>query len=161
MLVRDDSPNVEPHYRARFYFNPNSIAMASGDNITLFQGLDAGGQLMLTTLVENWPGHKDGVLGPDLSRFPSEKQFISHATLAPRVAKSGIRPVKKKKRNSASTRVAAALRELASDPRPAGCKKLVNAGAWRVRVGDYRIIYDIDDAARVVRVVRIRPRGSA
>ena len=48
--------------------------------------------------------------GPDLSRFPSEKQFISHTTLAPRVAKSGIRPVKKKQRNSASTRVAAALR---------------------------------------------------
>lgn len=48
--------------------------------------------------------------GPDLSRFPTEKQFISHATLAPRVPKSGGKPVKKKKRNSASTRVAAALR---------------------------------------------------
>ena len=48
--------------------------------------------------------------GPDLRRFPTEKQFISHATLAPRVPKSGGKPVKKKKRNSASTRVAAALR---------------------------------------------------
>jgi transposase len=48
--------------------------------------------------------------GPDLTRFPTEKQFISHATLAPRVAKSGGKPVKKKKRNGASTRVAAALR---------------------------------------------------
>jgi transposase len=48
--------------------------------------------------------------GPDLSRFPTEKQFISHATLAPRVPKSGGKPVKKKKPNSASTRVAAALR---------------------------------------------------
>jgi transposase len=48
--------------------------------------------------------------GPDLSRFPTEKQFVSHATLAPRVPKSGDKPVKKKKRNSASTRVAAALR---------------------------------------------------
>ena len=48
--------------------------------------------------------------GPDLSRFPTEKQFVSHATLAPRVPKSGGKPVKKKKRNSASTRVAAALR---------------------------------------------------
>ena len=44
--------------------------------------------------------------GPDLSRFPTEKQFVSHATLAPRVPKSGGKPVKKKKRNSASTRVA-------------------------------------------------------
>jgi hypothetical protein len=48
--------------------------------------------------------------GPDLSRFPTEKQFVSHATLAPRVPRSGGKPVKKKKRNRASTRVAAALR---------------------------------------------------
>ena len=48
--------------------------------------------------------------GPDLSRFPTEKQFVSHVTLAPRVPQSGAKPVKKKKRNSASTRVAAALR---------------------------------------------------
>jgi hypothetical protein len=48
--------------------------------------------------------------GSDLSRFPTEKQFVSHLTLAPRVPTSGGKPVKKKKRNSASTRVAAALR---------------------------------------------------
>jgi transposase len=48
--------------------------------------------------------------GPDLSRFPTEKHFVSHATLAPHVPKSGGKPVKRKKRNSASTRVAAALR---------------------------------------------------
>nr|MDQ3069337.1 thioredoxin-disulfide reductase [Acidobacteriota bacterium] len=32
----------------------------------LIEGLEAGGQLMLTTLVENWPGHRDGIMGPDL-----------------------------------------------------------------------------------------------
>src|SRR3954470_15709964 len=32
----------------------------------IIEGLEAGGQLMLTTLVENWPGHRDGILGPDL-----------------------------------------------------------------------------------------------
>jgi transposase len=48
--------------------------------------------------------------GSDLSRFPTEKHFVSHVTWAPRVPKSGGKPVKKKKRNSASTRVAAALR---------------------------------------------------
>jgi thioredoxin reductase (NADPH) len=32
----------------------------------VIEGLAAGGQLMLTTLVENWPGHRDGVMGPDL-----------------------------------------------------------------------------------------------
>ena len=48
--------------------------------------------------------------GSDLSRFPTEKQFVSYVTLAPHVAKSGGKPIQKRKRNSASTRVAAALR---------------------------------------------------
>jgi transposase len=48
--------------------------------------------------------------GPDLSRFPTEKEFVAHATLAPRVPKSGGKPIKKKKRQSASTRVANVLR---------------------------------------------------
>jgi transposase len=49
--------------------------------------------------------------GPDLSRFPTEEQFVSHVMLAPRKPMSGGKPVrKKKKRNSASTRVAEVLR---------------------------------------------------
>jgi transposase len=48
--------------------------------------------------------------GPDLSRFPTEKGFVSHVTLAPRRPMSGGKPVRKKKRNTASTRVAGALR---------------------------------------------------
>ena len=54
--------------------------------------------------------------GPDLSRFPTEKQFVSHVTLAPRKPMSGGKPVRKKRRNSASTRVAAALRMAAAYP---------------------------------------------
>jgi transposase len=49
--------------------------------------------------------------GPDLSRFPTERQFVSHVTLAPHQPTSGGKPVKKpKKRGGASSRVAGGLR---------------------------------------------------
>jgi transposase len=51
--------------------------------------------------------------GPDLSRFPTEKHFISHVTLAPKQRVSGGKPLKKKKPGSASSRVSAALRSAA------------------------------------------------
>ena len=55
--------------------------------------------------------------GPDLSRFPSEKEFVAHATLAPHVPKSGGKPIQKKKRHSASARVANVLRMAAQSLR--------------------------------------------
>lgn len=51
--------------------------------------------------------------GSDLSRFPTEKHFVSHATLAPNKPVSGGKPQKKKKRGSASSRLSAALRSAA------------------------------------------------
>ena len=48
--------------------------------------------------------------GPDLSRFPTEKHFVSHVKLAPYTPRSGGKPLQKKRRNTAGTRVAAALR---------------------------------------------------
>ena len=51
--------------------------------------------------------------GPDLSRFPTEKHFVSHVTLAPKKATSGGKPLKKKKRGSGSSRVAGVLRQAA------------------------------------------------
>jgi len=40
IYVTDDRPNAEPRYRARFYFDPNSISMISGDTHFIFNGLD-------------------------------------------------------------------------------------------------------------------------
>ncbi len=55
--------------------------------------------------------------------------------------------------------VATVLRSLATNPRPSGSRKLAGTKHdWRVRVGDYRIIYEIADVIRVVRVQRIRHR---
>jgi len=48
--------------------------------------------------------------GPDLSRFPNEKEFVSHLRLAPSVPKSGGKPLPKKQRKGRSTRAANALR---------------------------------------------------
>ncbi|RJO65887.1 MAG: type II toxin-antitoxin system RelE/ParE family toxin [Myxococcales bacterium] len=57
-------------------------------------------------------------------------------------------------------RVRKTIDAMASEPRPAGkCVKIANAiNRWRIRVGDYRIVYDVDDSARVVDIIRIRHR---
>ena len=49
---------------------------------------------------------------------------------------------------------------LAENPRPHGCKKLKGRkDQWRIRVGDYRVVYTIDDAKLLVEVTRVRHRG--
>jgi mRNA interferase RelE/StbE len=55
-------------------------------------------------------------------------------------------------------RVRDALRALAKEPRPTGCKKLQGREGWRIRVGDYRVLYTIDDAQKTVEVVYIGHR---
>jgi mRNA interferase RelE/StbE len=56
-------------------------------------------------------------------------------------------------------RVIAAICALAANPRPPGSRKLVGSkNDWRIRVGDYRVIYEIADDIRVVRVNRVRHR---
>jgi mRNA interferase RelE/StbE len=57
------------------------------------------------------------------------------------------------------SRIIPRLEQLASAPRPPGCKKLKGGeNEWRIRVGDYRIVYVIDDAGRTVDVTRIAHR---
>ena len=56
-------------------------------------------------------------------------------------------------------RVVRKLDALRDTPRPAGCKKLKGyEDQWRVRVGDWRVVYVIDDAAKLVSVTRIAHR---
>jgi mRNA interferase RelE/StbE len=55
-------------------------------------------------------------------------------------------------------RVRAAIDALADDPRPPGAVKLAGRDDYRVRVGDYRLVYAIDDSDRVVLVARIAHR---
>ncbi len=58
-------------------------------------------------------------------------------------------------------RVTARIALLAGDPRPSGSQKLTGLSAYRVRVGDYRIIYEVSDASRTVIVTRVRHRRDA
>lgn len=54
--------------------------------------------------------------------------------------------------------VVEAIKELAQTPRPRGVEKVKSTGLWRIRQGDYRIIYSIDDNQQLVTVVRIGHR---
>jgi mRNA interferase RelE/StbE len=54
--------------------------------------------------------------------------------------------------------IKAAIAELASNPRPYGYKKLKGEDAYRIRVGDYRIIYEINDGIVLVTVVSVGHR---
>lgn len=50
------------------------------------------------------------------------------------------------------------IKTLASNPRPAGCEKLSGQERYRIRQGNYRIIYEIEDVVRIVRVVKVGHR---
>ncbi len=57
-------------------------------------------------------------------------------------------------------KISSAIEGLSSEPRPSACKKLkgIQPALWRIRVGDYRIIYQIDDTVRIIEVRRIGHR---
>ena len=59
-------------------------------------------------------------------------------------------------------RVNERILSLRDDPRPHGVRKLVEAlEGWRIRVGDHRILYQIDDDAQTVTIVRVKHRREA
>ena len=59
-------------------------------------------------------------------------------------------------------RVNERILSLRDDPRPHGVRKLAGAlEGWRIRVGDYRILYQIDDDTHMVTIVRVKHRRKA
>jgi mRNA interferase RelE/StbE len=60
--------------------------------------------------------------------------------------------------NAIAIRIEDKLLGLEKDPRPPGCKKLKGRNAWRIRVGDYRVIYEIRDNQLIITVIAIAHR---
>jgi mRNA interferase RelE/StbE len=59
-------------------------------------------------------------------------------------------------------RISTAINRLGEDPRPSGSRKLVGFDdEWRVRVGDYRVLYVIHDSERQVLIARVAHRREA
>lgn len=56
-------------------------------------------------------------------------------------------------------RIIERIRSLAEEPRPHGCEKLSAQERFRIRQGDYRIVYSIDDAAKTVEIFKIGHRS--
>ncbi len=61
--------------------------------------------------------------------------------------------------DSVLARVVHRIESLGHAPRPAGCRKLKGyKDQWRIRAGDWRVVYIIDDAAELIRITRIAHR---
>jgi len=59
-------------------------------------------------------------------------------------------------------RIIPQIRALAENPRPSGCRKLAGSkNDWRIRIGDHRVLYEIDEKVKAVRIMRVRHRREA
>lgn len=59
-------------------------------------------------------------------------------------------------------RIDAKILQLITDPRPSGCKKLRgHKDIWRIRIGEYRVVYAISDAKRTISILRVAHRSEA
>ena len=57
-------------------------------------------------------------------------------------------------------RILKKIESLAENPRPSGCKKLTGQNyLWRIRIGDYRVVYSIDDANQSIDITIVRHRS--
>jgi mRNA interferase RelE/StbE len=59
-------------------------------------------------------------------------------------------------------RILPRIEDLVDLPRPVGCRKLTGElNLWRIRIGDYRVIYSVDDQDRLIDIVAVRHRKDA
>jgi mRNA interferase RelE/StbE len=80
--------------------------------------------------------------------MPHKVEFVASAAKEFRALESTIK-----------RRVMMAIEKLQSDPRPKGVRKLRgHERLYRIRVGSYRVVYEIDDQAKLIRVTRVRHR---
>jgi mRNA interferase RelE/StbE len=64
----------------------------------------------------------------------------------------------KKLGKSVAARLIPAMHDLANNPRPPHYKRLVDSPFYRIRVGDYRVIYEIDDGIKIISIIKIGHR---
>lgn len=82
-----------------------------------------------------------------------------YTVLVSSAAKRDLKRIKKTADRDLLLRIDGKIQGLASDPRPPGCEPYQGMdGAYRIRVGDYRIIYTVDDSKRIVKIGRVRDR---
>ncbi|MCX5846775.1 MAG: type II toxin-antitoxin system RelE/ParE family toxin [Deltaproteobacteria bacterium] len=59
-------------------------------------------------------------------------------------------------------RIISTIKALSDEPRPSGCRKITGSKSdWRIRVGEYRIIYEINEKEKAVRIFRVKHRRDA
>jgi mRNA interferase RelE/StbE len=62
----------------------------------------------------------------------------------------------------AQRRVVDAIQDLSNDPRPAGCRKITGTqNGYRIRVGRYRVLYEVKDQVLIILIVRVAKRNEA
>lgn len=58
-------------------------------------------------------------------------------------------------------RIFSAIEKLSHQPRKGAVRKMVGSSYWRLRAGDYRVVYDIQDKAVIIEIIRVRHRKEA
>jgi len=79
---------------------------------------------------------------------------VTYAVLIERRAQRVLAKIAQPQRD----RIIAAIQRLGDEPRPAGVKKLSGREAWRIRVGAYRVLYEIRDSQLIVLIVDVGHR---